>query len=209
MPIINIDKLADLVNIKNGYDTPRNVFEPQKYKTFEDWFLRRLSPEKENECFVNAQAANVSSPVQGEIRRYPFGGGRLKNSIILAPQLNDVLRDAQHKIQISLKKCDYHHVHSPCDGRISEIRVLNHGDLFPKSESMMVFYISGAIGDVAMACIGEQTVQTFVNIVNVGDVVKKMDNIGYFYFGSQILIGMPSPPSVCEGMFVFPGDQIG
>ena len=208
MPDIDINFLADIVNLKNDYITSRDVFTPTEYNTFEDWFLRQLTPETYQQCIENAKKSPICAPVQGEIRNYPFGGGRLKNSIISAPQLDDLLANSRYKIQISLKKCDYHWVHAPCDGIITDIKTLEHGTLFPKSESMTVFYIKSKYGDVALACIGEQTVQTFAKDAKVGDKISKMKPIGYFYFGSQILMGIQLPMSVFEGDFVFPGDPL-
>ena len=77
---------------------------------------------------------------------------------------------------------------------------------------MTIISIQSEYGLVKVLCIGEWTVQTFVPQVQVGMPVLKLDKLGYFYFGSQVIISLPStlkPIVNLEGKErVFPGDPM-
>ena len=213
MPKVNIDSLATAMNDDMGYDVDRAAFTPVKYDSFDEWFLRRLAPETMRVCSAQASLADVCSPVQGTIRKkVPAGTITLKKSVIIVDKLLDLVRGSD-LLQISLQKTDYHRVHSPVDGKVTAVGSLNKDELFPGSEAMVIIEIESTLGKVKVMSIGEWTVQTFVTDVQAGDIVKKLDELGHFYFGSQVIVVLPKGVSIIvnrEGkQRVFPGDPVG
>lgn len=212
LPDIDYDALSDAMNDDLGYDVDKSAFVPTTYNNFEDWFLRDLSPETLQSCLIKSQLAHACSPVQGTVRKaVPAGEMTLKKSVIDVNKLLGLL-EGDRLLQISLQKTDYHYVHSPVDGVITAISLLEKDTLFPGAESMAIISIQSEYGLVKVLCIGEWTVQTFVPQVQVGMPVLKLDKLGYFYFGSQVIISLPStlkPIVNLEGKErVFPGDPM-
>ena len=213
MPSVDIDDLASAMNKDLGYDVDRQAFVPVKYKTFDDWFLRKLSPDTMSSCVKKSILAEVCSPVQGTVRKkVPAGEMTLKRSVIEIDDLLGIM-SGNDLVQISLQKTDYHRVHSPVDGKIVEIIEVKKDELFPGSEAMVIISIQAQFGIVKVMCIGEWSVQTFMTTLGVGEEVFKMDELGYFYFGSQVVIILPEGVDIIanrEGKErVFPGDPIG
>ncbi len=213
MPDIEVDDLATAMNKHMGYDVERTAFMPVKYTDFDEWFLRRLTPQTLEMCLIKASLSDLCSPVQGTVRKkVPVGEMTLKKSVIGADVLLNLMQ-GDDLLQISLQKTDYHRIHSPVDGILSGVVSLDKDELFPGSEAMVVLEIESPIGMVKVMCIGEWTVQTFITTADVGSNLSKMDELGYFYFGSQVIVVLPQNVTVIanrEGkQRVFPGDPIG
>jgi len=190
-PDLSIDALAQLTNEVYGYDKPREAFTPTTYEVFEDWFLRELTPQTLRGCLSRASMAEVCSPVQGKVRKkVPSGEMTLKRAVIEVGEFLGLL-DSHDLVQFSLHKYDYHHVHSPVDGVVKDISSLEQGELFPDSDSMAIITISTDFGDVKVLCLGEWTVQTFITQVEIGQPLRKLDKLGHFYFGSQVILALP------------------
>ncbi len=212
LPDINYDALADAMNKDLGYDVDREAFSPTSYATFEDWFLRELSGYTRAQCEKKSVLADVCSPVQGTVRKnVPVGEMTLKKSVVDVDQLLGLLQ-GEELVQISLQKTDYHHVHSPVDGQVLEVLMLEKDGLFPGSESMAIIEIQSEVGVVKVMAIGEWTVQTFVPDVVAGQMVSKLDKLGYFYFGSQVIVVLPAHLEIIVNLEgkerVFPGDPL-
>ena len=213
MPNVNIDDLATIMNDDLGYDVDREAFVPTTYETFDNWFLRSLSLETLYTCVKKSELSDLCSPVQGTVRKkVPAGEMTLKRSVIAIESLLDLMSGSD-LIQISLQKTDYHRIHSPVDGKVVEIVSVKKDELFPGSEAMVIISIESLLGTVKVMCIGEWSVQTFMPTIQVGAVVSKMDEMGYFYFGSQVIIVLPESVDIIanrEGKErVFPGDPLG
>lgn len=212
LPNIDYNKLSDLMNKDEGYDMDKSAFVPVEYADFEDWFLRNMTPSTMKSCLIKSQLADMCSPVQGTVRKkVPAGAMTLKKSVIDVNKLLGLL-NCDQLIQVSLQKTDYHYVHCPVDGVIKEVTQLEKDVLFPGSESMTIISIQSEHGIVKVLSIGEWTVQTFVTQVSPGDYVLKLDKLGYFYFGSQVIVAFPKGyHSILnqEGKErVFPGDPM-
>jgi phosphatidylserine decarboxylase len=65
------------------------------------------------------------------------------------------------------------------------------GELFEGSEALWLVKIQTSFGVVKVMCIGEWTVQTFISEIEVGQEISKLDKLGYFYFGSQVIVFLP------------------
>lgn len=190
--VVDIPQLVKDLIRSYHYKTPMNWFVPEVYNTFEDWFLRRLKPSVLQTCIKNSEHSIICSPVEGKIRKQAldYGDVIVKKSVIAAAELKQIL-EADEVLQISLIKPDYHRVHSPVDGIVEKIKRYDYGELFKNSEAMTIFTINTDIGKVTMAAVGEVMIQSFVTDLQEGDEVFKVREIGYFNFGSQIILGFP------------------
>jgi phosphatidylserine decarboxylase len=193
--------LAFILNNIRNYENPRTDFIPINYKTFDDWFLRKLSPNKLKECLETARPCKICCPVQGKIReKISFGNITLKKSFIDIQRLLSITNGHQ-MIQISLLKGDYHHVHSPVDGVIHKVICYERGEFFNEngqiSDALTSIQILSEYGIITLLCLGEQTVQSFITIIKVGQYISKVDELGYFYFGSQVILVLPKPLQLC------------
>lgn len=212
MPNIDWDQFAQEVIDKKQYENPREDFTPAYYSQFDDWFLRRLTPETFQRCMQNAEGCPIVSPCQGTVRQeVPDGLMTLKKSVIHLDTLLGIL-NLPSILQISLRKTDYHRIHSPCDGIIRSIERYKQHELFKESEACTILDIQSRTGIVTLMMIGEWTVQTFVTEVTPGDRVQKLQELGHFYFGSQVIIGtntMMRPAVTADDKTrVFPGDPL-
>ena len=210
VPDVNVDKLATMMSIDHEYPTPRDAFVPTKYKTFDDWFLRRLTSQTLSQCINNSKNSDVCSPVEGRIMPEvpPNGKITLKKSVVEVEHLLHIM-EGDDLVQIALRKTDYHRVHSPFDGTISSIETFEHNGLFENSEAMTIFEVQTSFGPAKLLCIGEATVQTFITDFKPGVKIKKMQELGHFYFGSQVIIVLPHGLMIDRSpRKIFPGDPI-
>ena len=212
MPQITWNEFAQEVNNEKGYENPREDFEPVHYEKFDDWFLRTLTPTTLQRCRTNAESAPIVSPCQGTVRmEVPSGAITLKKSIVHLDTLLGIL-NTPSILQISLRKTDYHRIHAPCDGVVLNVDTYEQGELFKDSEACTILDIKSNEGVVTLMMIGEWTVQTFVTDIQVGDTVTKLEELGYFYFGSQVIIGFDGMLQMLvqpnDKTRVFPGDPL-
>ena len=212
MPSVVWDEFAQEVNDEKGYENPREDFEPVYYEQFDDWFLRSMTPERFEVCEETAQGYPIVSPCQGTVRQeVPSGAITLKKSVVHLDTLLGIL-NTPSILQISLRKTDYHRIHSPCDGVIQNVDTYEQGELFKDSEACTIVDIDSAEGIVTLMMIGEWTVQTFVTDIKVGDTVMKLEELGYFYFGSQVIVGFDGMLQMLvqpdDKTRVFPGDPL-
>ena len=75
---------------------------------------------------------------------------------------------------------------------------------------MSIFHFETFFGSVQLLCIGEWSVQSFRPSVLAGASVKRMDEIGYFDVGSQVILVLPKGLQLLpkEGARVFVGDPM-
>jgi len=212
MPEVDFNEIAKNLNKEKSYETPMNAFEPAIYTTFDDWFLRKLTPETLEACKKKGVLNTVVSPCQGTVRQeVPSGNITLKRSILHLDELLGIL-GSESLVQISLRKTDYHRVHAPCNGVVTEIQRYEQHELFKESEACTIIKIDCDDGPITLMLIGEWTVQTFVTDLREGDRIEKLEEIGYFYFGSQIILGFDGPLKLVvkpnDRTRVFPGDPL-
>ncbi|CAE8623378.1 unnamed protein product [Polarella glacialis] len=133
----------------------------------------------------------------------------LKVSIIAVDELLKLV-DGHRLLQMKLRWTDYHRVHCPVDGIVRRIDVFRKDQLFPGAEAMTIMFIEAAFGIIKLICIGEWSIQSFVLKVGVNQRVQKLDEIGYFDLGSQVILVLPTCIDVLPagGEKVFPGDPV-
>lgn len=212
MPREDFDRLADRVNPRYNYTIPRTWFRPVHYASFEDWFLRELADETKARCFLKAQTASVCAPCQGLVLNQVLGGlMTLKISVIAVEALHRLV-DGDRLIQFALRKTDYHRVHCPVDGTLEDLIAYEKDQLFPGAEAMTILTFRSDFGAVKLLCIGEWSVQSFVVKPSVvkGVPLRKLDEVGHFDFGSQVILVLPITVRMIfrGGEKAFPGDPV-
>ncbi|CAK9036863.1 unnamed protein product [Durusdinium trenchii] len=209
-PEVDWSLIADRINKRFKYKPGRAAFCPEEYLCYEDWFLRKLSEKTHGECLAQAALADVCTPVQGRLwPQVPSGEMTLKVSVIAMEELLRLLQGDQ-LLQLRLRWPDYHRVHSPVDGTIESIKRYEKDQLFPTSESMSIFKFATSFGPVQLLCIGEWSVQSFQTHAVAGQEVRKMDELGHFDVGSQVILALPKSLHILpkEGARMFVGDPI-
>jgi len=75
---------------------------------------------------------------------------------------------------------------------------------------MSIFDFKTGFGLVHLLCIGEWSVQSFRAIVSAGQKVRRMDEIGHFDLGSQVILALPKRLRILpkEGAKMFVGDPL-
>ena len=202
---VDFNRLADWVNTLDGYNTPREVFYPTDYRTFYDWFLRRISPTYMAEVRHMAGFAKVVSPVQARVTQtgrlgdghIPLKQGRADVAAALQPYASEV--ESYSFVKFSLLKCHYHHVHAPITGKVvavlqfdSQIDPFGH-------DAATVVILESELGRVFVCAVGERTVQNFHLSVGVGQSVQATEELGWFWWGSMVLVAFPPGLSTLVG----------
>lgn len=144
----------------------------RSYRTFDDFFIRRLRPGIRE---WPADEAAIASPVDGAIGQL----GTIREGVALqakgrpypvAALLDDESESSRFDggafLTLYLSPRDYHRIHSPVAGRVSKVRhvpgnllpvnepAIHHvASLFPRNERV-VCYVDGAAGRVAVVAVG-------------------------------------------------------
>jgi len=152
-------------------DTSEAEFPIKAYRSLGEFFTRRLGP-----GLRPVEKSELLSPVDGMLRG---AGGIIEGGLVeqvkgnnysLESLLNDPLSAARYRsgyfFNFYLGPRDYHHVHSPVEGRVSRISYIpgrllpvnlwtatNVKDLYPQNERAIV-YIETQKGIVALVMVG-------------------------------------------------------
>jgi len=130
-PDVDWSLIAHRINKRFKYKPALSAFVPERYVSYEDWFLRKLSDETRQACLSHAAVAEVCAPVQGKLWPQVLSGEiTLKVSVIAVEELLQLLQ-GNTLLQLRLRWPDYHRVHSPVDGTIVSIRGYEKDELFP------------------------------------------------------------------------------
>lgn len=220
----NIGNKLDLIISKfkittqwGKYSTPNHWFENVKYKTFMDFFKRKLSDYKLNK--ILSQKENILSfPCEciieslGEFNTDTnFNGYKLFTSILgekekskvlelkLKKHVSDITHDLKKVgipnienlsfINMKLLKSFYHRIHSPINGIIkSIIEISPENELFGDNVLWVVEILTADYGEIYLLLVGELSIQDFEFNIKVGDKINMFDEIGSFNWGSQIVL---------------------
>lgn len=190
--------LYKIINRFTGnYKTPKEWFENKEYKTFMEYFKRKISKQKMFE--IKKQTKNeMSLPCECVIESK--GNLNALSSIVrLKKPTKDVISDLKKLkvenvenlsfINMKLLKIFYHRIHSPISGKISKIIEVSPKDNFFGENNLWILEIKNkTYGNVYLILVGELSIQDFTFKVDVGDQVKMFEEIGNFNWASQVLI---------------------
>jgi phosphatidylserine decarboxylase len=196
------DKLEKIINRfkKNSewgnYNTPDDWFEKNDYKTFMQYFKRKLSKDKFEE--IKSQQNEMSLPCECNIESI----GKLSDlsQIIRLKKSTDSVIDDLKKlgvrkveklgfINMKLLKVYYHRVHSPIDGEIKNIIEVSPDDNFFGENNLWILEIENSnFETVYLILVGELSIQDFKFKVKKGENVHMFQEIGNFNWASQVII---------------------
>ena len=208
LPADLINNFINWVNKLYEYKTPFSWFIPNQFHNLTEFFTRRIVPEKLEDCRKMSSSAIVCSPGEANLVSTGFTNNKIYIKNIYA-NLTDGLKEIGLKLEdyifinFKLLRSYYHRAHSPVDGKITKIYQYPSfsTDFFGKN-SASGLEIETDFGKVYMFAIGELNVQAFTLVVKKGDTIKKCDDIGYFTYGSQILLLMPKDAEGTNNMSI-------
>jgi phosphatidylserine decarboxylase len=178
------------------YNTPDEWFEDKEYKTFMQYFKRKLSKDKFDE--IKSQKNNMSLPCECNIES--IGKISDTSSIIrLKKSAENVINDLKNIglknvddlsfINMKLLKVYYHRVHSPISGKIKDIIEVSPDDNFFGENNLWIIEISTVeFGNVYLILVGELSIQDFTFKVKKGDNINMFEEVGNFNWASQVII---------------------
>lgn len=178
------------------YSTPDDWFEDKEYKTFMQYFKRKLSKEKFDE--IKSQKNQMSLPAECNIESI----GKISDfsSIIrLKKSAENVIEDLKNIgvknvdnlsfINMKLLKVYYHRIHSPIAGKIKDIIEIAPDDNFFGDNNLWIVEISTKdFGTVYMMLVGELSIQDFDFKVKKGDSIEMFEEVGNFNWASQVIL---------------------
>lgn len=178
------------------YSTPDDWFEDKEYKTFMQYFKRKLSKEKIEE--IKSQKNKMSLPSECNIES--IGKISDTSSIIrLKKSADNVIEDLKNIgvknvdnlsfINMKLLKVYYHRVHSPISGKIKDIIEVSPDDNFFGENNLWIVEISTKeSGSVYMILVGELSIQDFNFAIKKGDNIDMFQEVGNFNWASQVIL---------------------
>ena len=178
------------------YSTPDDWFEDKEYKTFMQYFKRKISKEKIEE--IKSQKNKMSLPSECNIES--IGKISDTSSIIrLKKSTENVIEDLKNIgvknvdnlsfINMKLLKVYYHRVHSPISGKIKDIIEVSPDDNFFGENNLWIVEISTKeSGSVYMMLVGELSIQDFNFAIKKGDNIDMFQEVGNFNWASQVIL---------------------
>ncbi len=198
----SVNKIAPFIR---KYHINMNDFQKKDYKSFNDFFIRKLKPGARK---IDTNKNVVISPGDGKIQAW--GNIEYQNFIVKGYLMNlhDFLRNdslaqvyaAGSLILLRLSPADYHRFHFPVSGRLSPV-VKIKGDYYSVNpialrqdirifcENKREYHIihSKKFGPVLMSEIGATFVGSIIR-THRGDTAVKGGEAGYFKFGGSSII---------------------
>ena len=187
------------------FDIDLTLTKRQKFKTFNDFFIRQLKPEARA---INQDSNIVVSPGDGKILAYQdiknqdfiVKGYKFDVTSYLKNDSLAALYSDGSMVLLRLCPTDYHRYHFPLSGTVSPEVIIN-GDLYSVSPIALrdmadVFLVNKRnyiilanrrFGDVIMSEIGATMVGSIVQTYK-GNRVKKGQEKGFFKFGGSSII---------------------
>ena len=204
-----MDKQSSAAKIQpfiKEYDVDISIAQQQNFKSFNDFFTRKLKPEARP---IVADSLAVASPADGKILAYSnvknsdfyIKGFRFNvQSFLSNPELAKKYKDGS-MIVFRLAPPDYHRYHFPVSGATSSSNTKIEGDYYSVNPLALrkkaeIFWLNkreyGVIkslvfGDVMMVEVGATMVGSMVQTYT-GTTVKKGEEKGYFKFGGSTVV---------------------
>ena len=192
---------------KFGLDSSEFLIPPEQYKTFNEFFTRKLKPSARP---INPDPKEIMLPADGrylvipDISKNPgfFVKGQHFN---LDKFLNNykLAKKYQNGSLVLARLCptDYHRFHFPCSGRSSKPELIN-GYLYsvnPKALKENIGFLwenkrqitsieTEHFGTILMIEIGATNVGSIIDTYEYSTVVEKGQEKGYFSFGGSSIV---------------------
>lgn len=186
------------------------VLEPtENFKTFNDFFYRKLKPGA-RPCDSPDNKNVTVSPADCRMMAFPSIDNAtkiwIKGTEFSIPKLLDDAEEASAYeggalAIFRLAPQDYHRYHSPVDGIIRKVHSVEGQyytvnpmairttlDVYGDNKRDIVHMDTEAFGKVAIVCIGAMMVGSIILTAGVGDYLARTDELGYFAFGGSTLV---------------------
>jgi len=198
-----------------GVDVSEFADAPDSYRTFNEFFYRKLKPQArpiavgENEIAFPADGRHLVLPDIAACDDFFIKGTRF--------DLDALLRDAAlaerfaHGSMLISRLCpvDYHRFHFPCDGTPTTARLIN-GPLYSVSpialrrrasihwenKREITLLRTAKLGDVLLLEVGATCVGSIVQTYTPDTAILKGDEKGYFRFGGSCFITIFEPGKI-------------
>jgi len=194
---INLEELAD-PNLSS-------------YKTYNEFFYRKLKPEARKIDSVGDPSVVVSAAdcrlvvfetVNAATSFWTKGKSFNLENLFKSKDLATTFEGGSLAI-FRLAPQDYHRFHTPVDGTVASITeipgdyytvnpmaVKSNLDVFTENKRVVTVFDSEKYGKVAFVSVGALMVGSinFTGASKVGNVLKKGDEVGYFAFGGSTII---------------------
>jgi phosphatidylserine decarboxylase len=186
------------------YQIDASEFETMEFRSFNDFFIRRLKKEKRP---VVEGKARLAMPADGRYLVYPridrfvvkekeFSLGTFLQNQLLAQQYSE-----GSMAIVRLCPVDYHRFHFPCDGTASKAQLIN-GPLYSvnpialrkrisilcENKRVITELNSEGFGKVQYVEVGATSVGSIHQTYQPDTHVKKGDEKGYFEFGGSCIV---------------------
>ncbi|WP_203333075.1 phosphatidylserine decarboxylase [Planococcus beigongshangi] len=184
-------------------DTQDIEDEISSFTTLHDFFIRKLRPESRPQA-----PTDIISPVDGKVEiagnlhadsRFLVKGQEYSLAELLgSDKLAERYSNGKYAV-LYLSPADYHRIHSPADGKILRQFVLGKKS-YPVNQSGLLYGkapISGNYrliselemekGRMLMVKVGAMFVNS-IELTNTDDTWKKGEEVGYFSFGSTVVL---------------------
>jgi hypothetical protein len=179
------------------YDTPMGWFTPEKFETFMSYFQRKITKDKTKDIESRTNQFSMLMPAESNVES--IGDFSDTSSILrLKKPTRDVVKDlmasgisdvaTMEYISLKLLKCYYHRVHCPVDGTLQNIMYVGREEPLFGDNSLWIVEFDSEFGRVYMLVVGELSIQDFKFKIEIGNKVKKFDELGNFKWGSQLVI---------------------
>lgn len=188
------------------YDVDISIAQKQNFKSFNDFFIRKLKPESRP---VIADSLAVASPADGKILAYEniknsdfyIKGFRFNvESFLNNPELAKKYENGS-MIVFRLAPPDYHRYHFPISGITASSNIKINGDYYSVNPLALrkkaeIFWLnkreygvikSPVFGDVAMVEVGATMVGSMIQTYT-STTVNKGEEKGYFKFGGSTVV---------------------
>ncbi|BDD07078.1 archaetidylserine decarboxylase [Aureibacter tunicatorum] len=195
------------------YKLDMSEYEQKLYKNFNDFFYRKIVPEKreiEKGLVSPADGKILAFQSLSDVDKFCIKGCEFSvDSFLCNKELADKYRDGAMVI-VRLAPTDYHRFHFPADGIISETESIKGHyysvsplalrrslEIFCRNHRTISTLETKEYGDVMISEIGATMVGSIIQTYNVNDEVAKGQEKGYFAFGGSTLLMLFEKGKVC------------
>ncbi|KEY18363.1 phosphatidylserine decarboxylase [Kaistella antarctica] len=197
------DKIMPFVK---EYKVDLSIAQQQRFKSFNDFFIRQLKPEARP---IIADSLAIASPADGKILAYEninqsdfyIKGFRFNVDSFLNDKELSKKYENGAMIVFRLAPPDYHRYHFPVSGVTGSSNIKIEGDYYSVNPLALrkkaeIFWLnkreysiikSPIFGDVAMVEVGATMVGSMIQTYK-GTTVKKGQEKGYFKFGGSTVV---------------------
>lgn len=188
------------------YRVDMSVAQRQNFKSFNDFFIRKLKPEARP---IAGDSLTVSSPSDGKILAYTninnsdFYIKGIRFNVLSFLNNTELAKKYENGAMVVFRLAppDYHRYHFPVSGITASSNIKIDGDYYSVSplalrEKAEIFWLnkreygvikSSIFGDVVMVEVGATMVGSMIQTYT-GTTVKKGEEKGYFKFGGSTVV---------------------